>query len=51
MYIKIKDGIITYPYTIGELKSENPNVTRTCLGRTSLLRMKEVSVCEIINEI
>jgi hypothetical protein len=27
MYIKIKDGIITYPYTIGELKSENPNVS------------------------
>ena len=27
MYIKIKDGIITYPYTIGQLKSENPNVS------------------------
>lgn len=27
MYIKIKDGIITYPYTIGQLKLENPNVS------------------------
>ena len=27
MYLKLKDGIITYPYTIGELKSENPNVS------------------------
>lgn len=27
MYLKIKDGIITYPYTIGELKSENSNVS------------------------
>lgn len=27
MYIKIKDGITTYPYTIGQLKLENPNVS------------------------
>lgn len=27
MYIKIKNDIKTYPYTIGELKVDNPNVS------------------------
>ena len=27
MYLKIEDGNVRYPYTIGELKLENPNIS------------------------
>ena len=48
MYLKIENGNITYPYTISELKADNPNVSFPTSLTNNILEDFDVFVVNLV---